>query len=192
MWTRLPAYLVGILLGWILHRTKDLTIFINRVVILKFKFEIVFRPLICKYSVKVSSSFHMGNGYCYRLGDYLRINSLPERRWGTSDKPIRPHLLRLIPPSRLVCGCWMAHLCLRSWIRWTRQSDFIMESLHPTESIDLCYLLGSCQLLVGVDSQLTPTDLLHKPGSRPVFPWCHLWSHFARIRHFVNGWNTDA
>ena len=46
MWTRLPAYLVGILLGWILHRTKDLTIFINRVVILKFKFEIVFRPLI--------------------------------------------------------------------------------------------------------------------------------------------------
>ena len=31
MWTRFPPYLAGILLGWILHQTRNISIVINKV-----------------------------------------------------------------------------------------------------------------------------------------------------------------
>ena len=186
MWTRFPPYLIGILLGWMLHQTRRSKVVMSKVSNYKFHFIRNIKRLIITIACVsvVFSHCWMGLSNCHWIGNYLRINSLLGRNASSRDEFIRPRLLRLSPSSRLVHRRRLAHLCPRSRLRRTRQSVPFLEGLCTSQSTHLHRLPAACQLHVHVVEHFAKTDLLHGPESRSVLLGRHLWLKLTRLWHF--------
>ena len=79
MWTRFPAYLVGILLGYLLHQTRNKKVVLNKVrtTILIIKL-IIGQQLRFDIYILVCCGRWLGLGNGCRIGHSLRTGSLLE------------------------------------------------------------------------------------------------------------------
>ena len=199
MWARIPPYLFGIILGWILHRTKNAHLKLNKVrdMFLFIIFYIVIMYFESFFYI-VGCDGRLDARHCDWIVDCLRIDALPGRRDRSRDERFRPSLFRLFQSIGLVRRRRMGHLCLRQRLR--RFITYLLLDLFSVlcknsflQDLSIVCCRGKCLLrwrvsLTSLISSITITFSLTGVvlGSLTITPygttssiiWAFSWSSF--------------
>jgi len=162
-WCRIPPYLVGILMGYVLHINRKSQIKLPKV-----------RPWsVCQYNTLlitigfncnvrlVSSGLGLGFSRHYWLRRFVRcIKSIgPES--SAENWRCYPRDLRFLPSLCVVYCSGMGRLRLHTGIRRRGQPFLVLEFLCSVGSIDLLRLLDSSEFHHNVHRSDANTDLLY-------------------------------